>query len=71
MTQTHKNKRPSGVPTSQQLIERVLVDNGIRRGSGDWNDYERAKVVIMGCECAVDAHAYDRAIHVITQYLGL
>jgi len=71
MTQTQKHKRVAGVPTSRQLIECVLLENGIRRGSSDWNDYERAKVLIMGSEIAIDAHAYERNIRIITQYLGL
>jgi hypothetical protein len=51
-------------------VVRILASAGIRRGSESWEDYERAKRVVV-CGLWIDGAQYDRIIEYIADYLGL
>jgi hypothetical protein len=50
------------------IILQKLQENGIKKGSGSWRDYEKAK----GLLCVnLSAAQYENAIQEITEYLRI
>ena len=51
-------------------LEKILRQNGIRRGSKSWQDYSKAKHLITGGEF-IDSKLYDELVHYAVEYIGV
>lgn len=66
---SHASKTPARDVYSEMDVPATLERAGIKRGSGSWQDYERAKQLI--CAGVEGGFVYDRLIRAITDYLRI
>ena len=55
---------------NKRELEKILKQNGILRGSKDWNDYSKAKHLITGGDF-IDSKLYDELVRYAVDYIGL